>query len=114
VRYFNRIPPQLLVRGNKYKGLLRPIVEKHLPGLGFGEQRKDYPQQAADFALKNMRDGISRAWPSYRFRTLERLNLVTPALSATEADRIPEYSLLPLVRMFALMSAESWTSVHTD
>ena len=113
VQYLNRIPPALLVRGNKYKGLLRPIVEKHLPGRGFGNQRKDYPQRAADIDLTNLRDGVTTNWPSFTFKTLEGLNLVTPEVSRVEAERAREYDLPALVRMFALMSAEAWTSLHT-
>lgn len=114
VQYFNRIPPALLVRGNKYKGLLRPIVDRYLPGLGFGNQRKDYPQQAADLDLENLREGVMRAWPTYRFETLERLDLVKPTVSAVEAAKAPGYRIPALVNMFALMSAELWTSRHTS
>lgn len=113
VRFFNRIPPPLLVRGNKYKGLLRPIVDKHLPGLGFGEQRKDYPQRVTDADLEDLREGVMRAWPTFSFKTLQGLGVVTTDLSTTEAGRAPHYGNSALVRMFALMSAELWTSRHT-
>ena len=114
VRFFTRIPPPVLVHGNKYKGLLRPVVEKHLPGLGFGGQRKDYPKQASDLDLRNLRDGVTRAWPAFRFSTLSQLDLVHPSVMQHEAQAAPNHGLPALVRMFALMGAETWTSAHTS
>src|SRR5262245_38457695 len=33
VSFFNRIPPRVLLHRGRYKGLLRPVVARHLPGL---------------------------------------------------------------------------------
>ena len=114
VRFFTRIPPPVLVHGNKYKGLLRPVVEKYLPGLGFGGQRKDYPARASDLDLKDLRAGVTAAWPTFRFQKLIDMDLVHPRVMRDEAERIPAHRLESLVRMFALMSAETWISAHTS
>jgi asparagine synthase (glutamine-hydrolysing) len=114
VQFFNRIPPAVLVHGNKYKGLLRPVVERHLPGLGFAQQRKDYPQQATDLDLKNLRAGILRAWPTFDFATLQRLELVDAGVKGCELACAPTHPMSALVRMFALMSAEIWTRAHAS
>jgi asparagine synthetase B (glutamine-hydrolysing) len=113
VSFFTRIPPPVLVHGNKYKGLLRPLVEKYLPGLGFGEQRKDYPKPALDLDLRNLRNGVIAAWPSFRFSALAQIGLVDPARAAREYERAPTHTSGALVRMFALMSAERWVSART-
>jgi hypothetical protein len=108
VHFFTRIPPPVLVRGNKYKGLLRPVVDKYLPGQGFGNQRKDYPRAAADSDLQKLRAGILQQWPRFRFENIAGLGVVDPVALKQEAERAPTYQMLPLVRMFALMSAETW------
>lgn len=114
VRFFTRIPPPVLVHGNKYKGLLRPVVEKYLPGLGFGNQRKDYPKRAGDLDLWNLREGVTRRWPAFTFSTLAAMDVVHPTVMQQEAQAAPSHALPALVRMFALMSAEVWTSVHAS
>ena len=111
VQLLRRIPPHVLLHGNKYKGLLRPLVERHLPGLGFGRQRKEYPKQGQDLVFRVLRDGVTSAWRTHQFETLSRLNVVNPH---TVRDDTGSANLdsSRLVRMFALMSAELWTSVH--
>ena len=112
VQLLRRIPPQVLLHGNKYKGLLRPVVERHLPGLGFGRQRKEYPKQGQDLVFRVLRDGVTSAWRTHQFETLSALNLVNPRILREDAGAVnPDSGRL--VRMFALMSAELWTSVHT-
>jgi asparagine synthetase B (glutamine-hydrolysing) len=108
VHFFTRIPPPVLVRGNKYKGLLRPVVDKHLPGHGFGNQRKDYPRAAADSDLQKLRAGILQQWPRFQFEHIAGLGVVDPGAVKREVERVPTYPMLPLVRMFAVMSAETW------
>lgn len=114
VQFFTRIPPPVLVHGNKYKGLLRPVVERLLPGLGFGQQRKDYPQRALDLDLRNLREGVQRAWPLYSFPRLRDLGLLHSSALDEEARNARAHALPALVRMFALMSAESWTALRTS
>jgi asparagine synthetase B (glutamine-hydrolysing) len=108
VHFFTRIPPPLLVRGNKYKGLLRPVVDKYLPGQGFGTQRKDYPKAAVDSDLQKLRTGILQQWPRFRFEKIADLGVVDPVAAKRESERVPTYQMLPLARMFSLMSAEVW------
>lgn len=113
VRFFTHIPPRVLVHGNKYKGLLRPVVERHLPGLGFGTQRKEYPPEADAIDWRNLQDAVKGAWSRFRFERLINEGVVHP--DVIEAGGQVSLSSTPerLVGMFALMSAEIWTSVHT-
>lgn len=113
VRFFTRIPPPLLVRGNKYKGLLRPVVEKHLPGLGFGSQRKDYPQEDVDAELNDLRASLGRALPGQAFTRLQALGIVDGAVLAAESDRVGALPMVPLVRLYAALSAERWVQART-
>ena len=112
VRFFTRIPPPVLVYGNKYKGLLRPVVERHLPGLGFGGQRKDYPKRAVDLDLQNLREGVTRTWPTFPFSKLSAMDLVNPSLLQQEVTPSSSTDFYGLLRMYALMGTEIWTSVH--
>ena len=42
VRFLNSIPPHVLLHGESYKGMLRPVAERRLPDLGLASQRKVY------------------------------------------------------------------------
>ena len=42
VRFLNAVPPEVLLDGARYKGLLRPVADWRLPGLDLGSQRKVY------------------------------------------------------------------------
>jgi asparagine synthetase B (glutamine-hydrolysing) len=110
VAFFSRIPPPVLVRGNRYKGLLRPVVEKYLPGRGFDTQRKDYPRSSQNLTQDNLRRDVERAWPHFTFDTLAGLGVVDRPMAQRDATRIPVHDHGALVRLFALMSAERWLS----
>jgi asparagine synthetase B (glutamine-hydrolysing) len=113
VSFFNRIPPRVLVYGDRYKGLLRPIVAKHLPGLGLESQRKLYPREQEERNLRDLRQSIASGWADARFDTLGHLGVVGPeAKQAFGAAVDKGYNAL--VQMFIMMSAELWTRVHTD
>jgi hypothetical protein len=112
VRLANRIGPRTLVRGNRYKGLLRPVVAKHLPKLGFEKQRKDYPREGHRRELLDLRASLERTWRSQRFEMLGQLGLVDSATVAEELTRTSSYPYGDLIRMFALMSAEHWVRAH--
>jgi len=112
-RFFNRIPPRVLVHGNRYKGLLRPVVGKRLPGLGFENQRKAYAPEWEARHLRDLRQSIMRAWPGERFEALGDLGVVDPVGVLTETERIATHGFTNLVRMFGLMSAERWIRVHS-
>ena len=112
VRFFNRIAPKVLLHGNRYKGLLRPVVGKRLPGLGFENQKKAYSPDWESRHLRDLRAPIARLWPGERFEALGALGVVDPASVLNESDRIATYGFTSLVRLFGLMSAERWIRVH--
>ena len=113
VRFFNRISPQVLLHGDRYKGLLRPLVAKHLPGLGLESQRKDYLKEAQDLDLMNLRQSVARAWSGYDFTALEGLGVVSASGVQREIAGADRQSFEQLARRFSLMSAEQWIRVHT-
>jgi hypothetical protein len=113
VSFFNRIPPRVLVHGDRYKGLLRPIVARHLPGLGLENQRKLYPREQEDRNLRDLRHSVASAWAGVRFDRLERLGVVGPG-AKHDFDATGDTGFNAIVRMFIMMSAELWTRVHAD
>jgi len=108
VSFLNRISPQLLLHGTRYKGLLRPVVGKYLPGLGLENQRKGYERDDQARELREFRDGLVRAWPGCPFHALGALGLVDERLAAREIDGIEKEGFPRLGRMFAMMSHEQW------
>ena len=114
VSFFNRISPNVLLHGDRYKGLLRPVVAKYLPGLGLESQRKDYLKEAQDLDLKNLRESVARAWPGYDFAALENLGIVDAAVVRREIAGVDQKSFEHLAKLFSMMSAEQWIRVHTS
>jgi hypothetical protein len=108
VEFFMRIPPRVLYHGDRYKGLLRPVLAKHLPDLGLEEQKKTYPAADQRRALGELRQSLGAAWPDYSFARLGDLGVVDPAAVRREGGRIAEGDFEWLGRMFGLLGAEHW------
>jgi hypothetical protein len=108
VRMFNRISPRLLLHGTRYKGLLRPVVGKYLPGLGLERQRKTYVPENRRRDLHGLRTGLVDAWPTAGFPCLAALGLIDDRLAAREIAKVAESDPNHLGRTFALLSHEGW------
>jgi len=110
VGMFNRISPRLLLHGTRYKGLLRPVVGKYLPGLGLEDQRKVSDPEQRERNLREFREGVAKAWPDSetRFRSLGALGVVDERLAAREIEGLPEKDITGLTRIFTLMNHERW------
>jgi asparagine synthase (glutamine-hydrolysing) len=76
-----RVPPQLLLRGGRAKGLVRDTVARRFPNLGFERQRKIH---ATEFYWKTMQTEGPAAWSSLggAARTLGALGVIDPVLHA--------------------------------
>jgi asparagine synthetase B (glutamine-hydrolysing) len=113
VGFFNRIPPHVLIHGARYKGLLRPIVAKHLSGLDLENQRKHYPREQEERNLRDLRQSVASAWADARFDTLCRFGVVG-ATAKDDMNAVAQRGYNGIIRMFAMMSAEQWTAIHTN
>jgi asparagine synthetase B (glutamine-hydrolysing) len=112
VRFLNSIPPEMLLQGQSYKGMLRPIAEARLPKLGLASQRKVYGQGVQSAQAREFLDGVRAIWPVHPLDRLGSLGVVDPdaaraALVASDGMTFDE-----AVTMYALMSAERWLAVH--
>jgi asparagine synthase (glutamine-hydrolysing) len=115
VSFLNRIPAAVLLHGGRYKGLLRPLVERRLPRLGLTDQRKDYPADAQAAKLQRLRDSIARARAARSFDALAGAGVVDPGrLSAAVGMSNAAMSFEALARVFYLMSADRWIREHTS
>lgn len=114
VSFFNRIHPRVLLLTDRYKGLLRPIVARHLPGLGLENQRKHYPRDEQREQLEQFRESAAAAWQKTRFDALARAGIVDRTTAPSEVDGLAGKDFNGLARMFIMMSAERWIRVHTD
>jgi asparagine synthetase B (glutamine-hydrolysing) len=112
VSFFNRISPRALISGDRYKGLLRPIVAARLPALGLERQRKDYPAEAERGRLRDLRRGVLAAWADHSVDELGRLGIVDPA-AVPGTDGVDGKGFEELVQMFMLMEADRWVRTHT-
>jgi asparagine synthase (glutamine-hydrolysing) len=113
VRFLNSVPPAVLLKGSRYKGLLRPIAQRRLPGLGLEQQRKDYAPGVLSAQMNDLRQGIGQAWPTGRFETLGHLGVVDPGKVAGAFVPSATSDFSQLLSMYALLSADRWVGVHT-
>jgi len=114
VSLLNRISPRVLVRDDRYKGLLRPIVAKRLPQLGLERQNKHYSDEGQQRALQDLRQSIASAWGDGRFDRLEHLGVVSSSVASGEINGHRVQGFNDVVPMFIIMSAERWLGAHTD
>jgi len=112
VRFLNSIPPESLLRGDSYKGMLRPLADKRLPGLGFGTQRKAQRVEVVTAEQQELRDAVIEAWPRHDLRRLADLGVVDAPAVKRDLDPVTSTSTRELATMQALMSADRWSTIH--
>ena len=114
VHFFNRIPPRVLIHGGRYKGLLRPVVGRHLTGLGLEDQRKDYPADIQKRKLEETRRSMAGLWPEFSLSTLDRLGVLESRHVKEETEKGGPLSYGGIARLFTLMSAERWVNTNAS
>lgn len=112
VMFFHRISPDTLVYGTRYKGLLRPIVARHLPGLGLEAQRKVYEPSDMARETEDVRHSVGRALADHSFGILDGLGVVDREALSAERATIGGAGLARLGILYGLMSAERWLQVR--
>jgi asparagine synthase (glutamine-hydrolysing) len=112
VRFLNSIPPHVLLDGASYKGMLRPVAERRLPGLGLTAQRKIYAAAVRSAQLRELTTGVREQWPAHRLEALAALGVVEPTTARQRFE--PASDGHSHVTMYALMSADRWTRVHAS
>jgi asparagine synthetase B (glutamine-hydrolysing) len=112
VTFFNHISPRVLLHGTRYKGLLRPLVAKHLPNLGLENQRKAYPRRHRDKTLAAVRQSIAQVWSGERFEALGRLGVVNAAAAQREVEHVGQCGFEEIGALFALLHADRWVRIH--
>jgi asparagine synthase (glutamine-hydrolysing) len=112
VRFLNAIPPEVLLEGSRYKGLLRPVAERRLPGLGLGTQRKAFPGAIRDAQIRQLRDSLARAWPGRDFRRLEAFGVINPVKFGAAYEPAMEEAFARLAEIYVVFSAEDWVAAQ--
>jgi asparagine synthetase B (glutamine-hydrolysing) len=108
VSFFNRIPPRVLMHGGRYKGLLRPIAARRLPGLGLERQRKVYSAEHQTRKLDELRTSVAAAWPRYDFEILDALGVADAPRAKAALRTDDDAGFERLARMVVLMMGEVW------
>ncbi|MDR1991103.1 MAG: hypothetical protein LBQ09_12865 [Acidobacteriaceae bacterium] len=102
-----RVPPHLLLRGGRAKGLVRDTVARRFPNLGFERQRKVH---ATNFYWKTMQAEGPKAWELLGgAATLGRLGVVDAKLHAATMTKLfagqrPQESY----RIWNTLQLEAW------
>ncbi len=112
VRFLNSIPPHVLLHGDNYKGMLRPVAEKRLPDIGLGRQRKIYERDVRAAQHDQLREGVAQAWAAQDLRVLAEFGVVDRSAAEGTLDVNGPGASRNLVSMYALMSADRWTATH--
>lgn len=113
VRFLNAVPPDVLLEGARYKGLLRPVAQRRLPSLGLEHQRKDYAPGVLSAHRTSLREGVLKTWPRARFDRLAQLGVLDPTALGRAAQPSTRV-VLEWVRRYAIMSTECWVGVHIE
>ena len=109
VRYANRISPRAHLHANRYKGLLRPLTERLLPGLGLEKQRKAGYTAKEDPALQDLLENLGPAWERVGCARLAELGIVDRQQLAQEPVQALDHVL---IRRFIVLSCETWVAAH--
>jgi asparagine synthase (glutamine-hydrolysing) len=108
VSFLNRIPPHVLIHGDRYKGLLRPLVARHLPGIGLENQRKEYPAAAQEAKRRELRQSMAQAWAAQRLTAIGELAIVDAPAALRDLDPLRADGFERIAQTYAAMSADRW------
>ena len=98
----------MLLKSARYKGLLRPVAERRLPGLGMKTSVRTMDRRLSGTSEQS-RDGVTAAWPGPSIQPLATLGVVDgQALLADVCEPVSSQ----LVHMYALMSADAGCGAH--
>jgi asparagine synthetase B (glutamine-hydrolysing) len=109
VRYANRISPRAHLHTNRYKGLLRSLTERRLPGLGLGNQRKSGYTAKEDTTLEDLRENLGPVSDQVGCKRLAELGIVDEQKLVQEPMLASHQAL---VRRFIVLSCEKWVGAH--
>jgi hypothetical protein len=107
IQFLARTPPELLNQGGRSKGVVRDMVARQFPGLGFERQRKIV---ATPFAGEFLLAELPGAWNDLGgLRALSTLGVVDGAAVDFEANRIfREQNAVDVHRLWYLITLEAW------
>jgi hypothetical protein len=107
VQYLCRVPPELLLRGGREKGLVRETVARRFPNLGFERHRKVL---ASDFFRETLQAEGQAAWNrSGGTPALAELGIVDgQAVDALVAESLTTTNLRIAHRLWELLNLETW------
>jgi hypothetical protein len=106
VAFLYRMPPEILLRGNRTKGLVRDVVHRRFPGLGLGSQKKVL---AFSFFASLATAEARRLAPRYAdFRTLGELGIVEPRAARRFCEGAFDQSPRTMVQAWRLVTLEAW------
>lgn len=111
IEFLMRVPPEVLNRQGRSKGLVRQSISERFPQLGFERQKKVV---ATNFARERLRAEVPSAWKQLGgAEALARLGVVEPDLLRKQMDDILGGSALPRMYMtWDILNVESWARAH--
>jgi asparagine synthase (glutamine-hydrolysing) len=107
VEYLCRVPPEMLLRGGREKGLVRETVARRFPNLGFERHRKVL---ASDFFRARLQAEGQAAWKrTGGAPALVELGIVDGrAVDALVAESLTTTNLRVAHRLWELLNLETW------
>ncbi len=113
VEFLSRIDPCLLFADSQFKGMVRSLAARRLPGLGLERQQKTYSSRAR-YLTDSLERGLPLCLDEVGCRRLADLGLVDPESMRSAVSRVASASYGERVRLFAVLSAEAWLAANCD
>ena len=106
-----RMPPEVLNRGGRTKGLVRESLARSFPHLGFERQKKVL---AADYYVSLIRQETATAWNSVgHVPTLAKLGIVDREGLSRLVENVNVHTEAPAAsRIWPLLSLEAWAQAR--
>jgi asparagine synthase (glutamine-hydrolysing) len=106
-----RIPPHLLMATGRSKAMVRELLARRFPSLGFERQRKVVATSFLRGLLQN--EGPHALGLYGAFRTLGGLGVVDPRKAGQFASAAFKDAGSSMYRAWELLNVESWAQAHT-
>jgi hypothetical protein len=107
-----RVPPRILNQGGRAKGLVRGMVARRFPGLGFEGHRK--VEATSFYESLILREGPAIAKEAVDFSALSRLGVVNGRAAGLAVQEGLKHPNRRLSQFSWLLSLEMWCRLHVS
>lgn len=112
IKFFLRVKPEMFMFGKRYKGLLRTLSSKHLPGFDLENQKKLYPSLELNYGIKSMSDNTKKLFKSSKLSHVDNFGIVMKNHLKKCYNKKNQLSFNDNYQLYGILCVDKWLSTN--